>query len=96
MDTQIIAKLVNKKWFTDKDLKVILYDMCDEVHDSCDSSCIIYQRILTLEQRRTSGGIGGGGSCPYFKKGAKMLAVLRLAGELQDLLISRRERRKER
>ena len=67
----ILIKLITGKKILQKDIEEGLYEVCDNVHSTCDFTCPIYEFVLTQKQRENSG-------CPYFKDGTKMLEALRL------------------
>lgn len=74
MDNTIIMNLVRKEEVTDDDIADGLYEICDEVHSSCGSSCPIYE--LGLHE-----GVGG---CKYHKDGKLMLKDLRKYYEIMQ------------
>ena len=67
----LLLKLIDGKKVTKEDVEEALYEMCDNFHASCGSGCIIYNEVLTDEQRNTPGG------CPYFKDGKAMYEALK-------------------
>jgi len=92
MDYDLILKIIkNKEKVTDKDLETALYDMCDGIHSSCNSNCLMISESLV---KREHSDISQWSpfvavypeydspqpdiyGCPFFKNGAKMLRALK-------------------
>lgn len=70
MDT-ILRKLLTKEKITNVDIASALYNICDSVHASCDSSCPIYA-IHDGVPNEKKGPYG----CDFFKNGEKMRKFL--------------------
>jgi hypothetical protein len=70
----LIAKLAKGIEFTDKDLADHLYEICDNVHSSCDYSCPVYAANGFDTPLNENGG------CRCFKNGSAMLEFIREKG----------------
>lgn len=71
----LIKKLVTRKRIVDRDIEEELYDICNDVHASCDCECPVYEinegpvnPDKPFEENR---------GCDCFKNGRKMLNFLR-------------------
>ena len=67
----LLLKLIDGEKVTKEDIELALYEMCDNVHSSCGSDCIVYNEVLTEEQRNKPGG------CPFFKNAGAMYEALK-------------------
>ena len=63
--TEILIKLILAQKIKKEDIENALYEICDNVHSSCDSSCPVYDII------------GDGKECPCFKNGTAMLDLIK-------------------
>jgi len=86
----LILKIIRNE-VMDEDLKNALYNMCDEIHSSCNSNCLMISENLV---KREHSDISQWSpfiavypeydspqsdiyGCPFFKNGAKMLRALK-------------------
>ena len=72
----LIEKLVKQLPFTDKDIEIELYEICDREHASCNSNCPVYKRNGnkipdTAHDFKVNRG------CDCFKSGSKMVEFLK-------------------
>ncbi len=70
---ELVLKLARGEKITDADLAPEFYEICDQVHSSCDSGCPVY-RLNNNEVPYTEGGDSG---CDCFKNGTAMLKFVR-------------------
>jgi len=71
MNEEILKKIIKGETITKEDIVNELYEMCDDVHASCDNCCLIYD----LNNRIPTRGVNG--NCIYFKNGEKILSKLK-------------------
>ena len=69
MEDTLIRNFIEGKNSTRRDIEEALFDICDSVHASCDSTCPIYRL-------RIKDGIDRNQECPFFKSGQAMLKEL--------------------
>ena len=65
----LLLKLIKGEVITNDDITIELYEMCDRVHASCDSECLVYH----LNGNKIPHSGNGGYGCDCFKNGAAML-----------------------
>jgi len=75
----MLMKLIKGEPFTDEDIEGVLYEMCDDIHASCDNSCVMMAKGLISHD-----SIKLTGNCPYFKNGKAMLIALRNLKEVKE------------
>jgi len=77
MMDKLIIKLAFGEDVTDGDIANGLYEICDVVHSSCDSSCPIY-KLNGNKVPHTPGNLYGDEyGCDCFKSGTEMLKFIR-------------------
>ena len=86
----LILKVIKNK-VDDKNLERTLYEMCDEIHSSCNSNCLMISENLVKREHSDisqwspfvavypeyDSPQSDNYGCPFFKNGAKMLRALR-------------------
>ena len=72
----LIVKLAKGEKITDSDIEDGLYQICDNVHSSCDSSCPVYE-LNGNEVPDTAKDFKVNRGCDCFKNGAAMLEFIR-------------------
>jgi len=75
MHDLIVKAAMNLK-ITDNDIADALYEMCDNVHASCNSECLVYH-LNYDEVPDTVHNFEINRGCDCFKNGLKMLAFIR-------------------
>lgn len=72
---KLLRKIINKKPFDDRDIADALYQICEDIHSSCDDNCPVYElnHGCVGEDKPRSENSG----CDCFKNGKAMLKFLR-------------------
>jgi hypothetical protein len=74
--SDLIIKLAKGEKISDEDIASGLYEICDNVHSSCDNSCPVYElnggkALDTAKNFKVNRG------CDCFKNGTAMLKFIR-------------------
>jgi hypothetical protein len=75
-DNDLVLTLARKETPTDAQLAAELYEICDSVHSSCDSSCPVY-RLNGNQVPDTANDFKVNRGCDCFKNGTAMLKFIR-------------------
>jgi len=74
--TDLIIKLVTSKRIDERDIEQALYEICDEVHSSCDSLCPVYL-LNGNKPVNADKDFNINRGCDCFKSGKNMLKFIR-------------------
>ena len=72
----LIIKLAKGEKITDKEIEDGLYEICDNVHSSCNDSCPVYQ-LNGSQVPDTAKDFKKNRGCDCFKSGSAMLSFIR-------------------
>ena len=76
----LLQKALKGELPCEEDLEEALYDICEEVHSSCDNNCPVYRHFEGDMPRKLGWG------CDYFKAGKVMLQLVRDNPDLIETL----------
>ena len=66
---KILEKFLNRLLIDEHNIEKYLYDICENVHASCNGSCPVFEKNGEIPWK--------GDNCQCFKNGRAMLAFLR-------------------
>ena len=72
----LLIKLIRGETITETDITSELYEMCDRVHASCDSECLVYY-LNGNEVPDTAKDFKVNRGCDCFKDGKAMLNFIK-------------------